>query len=99
MRRGLLAPPLAQERASQGVMGVVVYRRELEHLPELPLGSREVGDPEIRDPERLPDRRLLWLEPPRLLERHGRLRRHALAEASPPELIQVVGLAHRLIVP
>ena len=60
---------------------------------------RPVGDPEVRDPERLADRRLLGLEPPRLLERHRRLGGEPFAQPRPSELIEVVRLAHPSIVP
>ena len=96
VRRRLPAPTLSQQRPSERVVRVVVDGRELEHLAELALGRGPVGDPEVGDPERLPDRRLLRLEPPRLLERHRRLRGEALAQPRPPELVEVVRLAHRL---
>ena len=50
-------------------MGVVVGRRELEHRAELRLGLVPALDAEVRDAERLADRRLVRLAPLRLLER------------------------------
>ena len=64
-------------------MRVVVRRRELEHGAELRLGLAVAPDPEVRDAERLADRRLVRLAALRLLERHGRLRRHPLPEVLP----------------
>src|SRR5262249_59618353 len=49
---------------------------------------------EVGDPERLADRGLVGLEPLRLLERHRRLRGHALAQPPLPLLEAVVRLAH-----
>src|SRR4051794_30418960 len=65
--------PLLLERPPEGVVRVVVRGRELEDEPELGLGLLPPLEPEVRDPERLPDRRLLGLEPLCLLERHRRL--------------------------
>src|SRR5689334_3057255 len=99
MGRCLPVASLAEERAAERVVRVVVDRRELEHLAELALGGGPIGDAEVRDAERLTDRGLLGLEPARLLERHRRLRRKALAQTSAAELVEVVRLAHGSIVP
>src|SRR5262249_36112205 len=69
---------------------------ELEHLAELRLGLGVAVDAEVRDPERLADRRLLRLAPLRLLERDRRLRGAALLEVGPALLEEVERLAHRL---
>ena len=61
---------------------------------ELALGLAVALDAEVRDPERLADRRLVRLAPLRLLERHGRLRGHALASDAAGPAGTVVGLAH-----
>ena len=72
---------LLLERAAERVVRVVVGRRELlDDRPELALGLLPAVQPEVRDAERLADRRLLGLEPLRLLERDGRLRGHALSQ-------------------
>src|SRR6188472_3677491 len=80
-------------------MRVVVDRRQLEHLAELALGRGPVSDPEVRDPERFADRGLLGLQPARLFERHGRLRRETLTQTGTTQLVKVVCLTHRPIVP
>src|SRR2546430_6657563 len=82
------------ERTAERVVRVVVSRRDLEHRAELLLRFLVTLDAEIRDPERLADRRLVRLPPLCLLQRHRRLRRPALPEVGPPLLIEVVGLAH-----
>ena len=78
-------------------MGVVVRRRELEDGAELRLRLLPALDPEVRDPERLADRRLVGLEPLRLLERDGRLRGHALLEVGAALLEEVVRVGHRCL--
>ena len=75
-------------------MRVVVGRRELEDRPELVGGLVVAADAEVRDPERLADRRLVRLPPLRLLERHGRLCRHPLLQVPAALLEVVVDLAH-----
>jgi hypothetical protein len=75
---------------------VVVVRGELEDRSELRRGLVVAADAEVRDPERLADRRLVRLAPLRLLERHGRLRGHPLLEMPPALLEIVVDLAHHL---
>ena len=77
VRLGLAA--LLLERAAERVVRVVVGRRELEHGAELGLGLLPAREAEVGDPERLADRRLLRLEPLRLLEHDRGLRRHALS--------------------
>src|SRR5581483_5614869 len=90
--------PQVLERAAERVVRIVVGRREiLDDRPELPFGVAPAGEPEVGDAERLANRRLLWLEPLRLLERHGRLRGHAASEpllALAEELVGAV-VAHR----
>src|SRR5581483_9137113 len=54
---------LLVEGARERVVGVVVGRRHVDHRPELRLRLLPAAKPEVRDPERLPDRRLLRLEP------------------------------------
>jgi hypothetical protein len=85
---------LLLERAAQRVVGVVVGRRELEHRTELALGLAPALDAEVRDPERLADRRFVRLEPLRLLERDGGLRGHALLQVAATLLEEVVGVRH-----
>jgi hypothetical protein len=92
VRLELLA--LFLQRPSEPVVGVVVGRRELEHGPEFPLGFVIALDPQVRDPERLADRRLLRLAPLGLLEGHGRLGGPPLLQVGPSLLVEVVGLAH-----
>ena len=82
MLAGLVVASLVPQRAAERVVRVVVGGRELEHLAELLFGLRPARDPEVGDPERLADRCLLRLEPLRLLERDGRLRRHAVAKVA-----------------
>ena len=91
VRLGLAA--LLLERPAERVVRVVVGRRELEHGAELGLGLVPAAQPEVGDPERLADRGLVGLEPLGLLERHGRLRGHALAQPLSALLEEVVGLA------
>src|SRR6188768_40632 len=57
VRLGVLA--LLLERTPERIVRVVVGGRELEHLAELLFGLVVALDPEISDPERLSDRRLL----------------------------------------
>src|SRR5256714_7151171 len=85
---------LLLEAAAERVVRVVVGRRKLEHLPELGLGLLPAVDAEVRDPERLADRRLVRLAALRLLERDRRLRGAALLQVGPALLEEVVGLAH-----
>jgi hypothetical protein len=87
---------LLLEAAAERVVRVVVGRRQLEHRAKLVLGLGVATDPEVRDPEPLPDRGLVGLALLRLLERHRRLRGHALRElvAAPPE--EVVGVGHSM---
>ena len=73
-------------------MRVVVGRRELEHRAELRLGLLPAVDAEVRDAERLADRRLLGLAALRLLERDRRLRGVAVLEVGLPLLEEVVCL-------
>src|SRR5207247_679528 len=88
-------PPAAGlEAAAEGVVRVVVHGRELEHNAELLLRLAVPADPEVRDPERLADRRLVRLAALRLLERHRRLRRATLPEMRPALLEELVDLAH-----
>ena len=76
---------LLLERPAEGVVRVVVGRVELVgNGAELALGLLPACEPEVGDPERLTDRRLLGLEPLRLLERDRRLRRHAAAQPLRP---------------
>ena len=93
VRLGVVA--LQLEAAAESVVGEVVGRRELEDLPKL--GGRLVGpaQAQVGDPEGLPDRGLLRLEPLGFLERDGGLGGHAVAEMSPPLLVQLVRVAHR----
>ncbi len=86
---------LLLERAAERVVRVVVRRRELEHRPELRLRLLPALDPEVRDPERLADRRLVRLELLRLLERDGRLRGHAVLQVGPALLEEVIRVGHR----
>ena len=93
VRLGGLA--LLLQAAAERVVRVVVGRRELEHRAELLLGLVVAADAEVRDAERLADRRLVRLAPLRLLERDGRLRGHAVLEVRAALLEEVVGrLAH-----
>src|SRR5688572_16736890 len=89
-------PALLLERAAERVMGVVVGGRELEHGAELGLRLGPALDPEVRDAERLADRRLVRLEPLRLLERDGRLGGHAVPEMLATLLEEVVRVAHSM---
>src|SRR3954447_9010404 len=77
VRVRLEVAPLLLKAAAERVVRVVVVRRELQQLAELFLGLAPPPDPEVRDPERLADRSLVRLAPLRLLERDGRLGRHA----------------------
>src|SRR4051794_17846314 len=81
-------------------MRVVVGRREvLDDGAELALRVLPACEPEIRDPERLADRCLLWLEPLRLLERHCRLGRQPLPQALLPFSEQVIRVTQRFPFP
>src|SRR6266404_8442618 len=82
---------LLLEAAAEGVMGVVVHRIELEHLAELRLRLFPAANAEVRDPQRLSNRRLLRLAPLRLLECNRRLRRHAALQMRTSLLEQVIG--------
>ncbi len=85
---------LLLERAAERVVRVVVGRGELEHGAELRLCLAPALNPEVRDPERLPDRGLRGLEALRLLERHGGLRRHPAVQVVAALLVEVVGVGH-----
>src|SRR3954451_16383093 len=76
VRVRLALAALLLEAAPERVVGVVVHGRELEQHAELFLGRVPAPDAEVRDAERLADRRLLRLTPLRLLERDRGLRRH-----------------------
>ena len=82
--------PLLVEAAAERVVGVVVHRRDLEHGAELRLRLLPTPQPEVRDAERLADRRLPWLGAAGLLERDCRLRRPAAAESAPSFLVVLV---------
>src|SRR6266487_3984330 len=92
VRLRLLA--LLLQRTPERVVSVVVGRRQLEHDPELPLGFFIALTPQVRDSERLPDRRLLGLALLPRLEGDGRLCRPPLLQVVPSLLVEVVGLAH-----
>src|SRR5262249_17287440 len=68
--------------------------REVERRPELGFRLVVAAEPEVGDPERLADGRLVRLLPLRLFERHGGLRGLAPPEPPPPFLEVVVDLAH-----
>src|SRR5580704_4489170 len=74
---------LLLERSTEGVVGVVVGRREIEHRSELRLGLSPAPEAEVRYPERLADRRLLGFKALGPLQRDRRLRRHSVAEPCP----------------
>src|SRR5262249_37890239 len=93
--RCLASAPLLLEAAPERVVRVVVDGRELEHGAELLLGFGEAAEPEVRDSERLANRRLVGRTALGLLQRDGRLRCHALSEPCPTLLEVVVDLAHR----
>jgi hypothetical protein len=76
-------------------VSVLVGRSKLDELPELRLGLLEPLDPEVRDPERLADRRLLGLASLRLLERDGRLRSAPLPQVLLSLLEELIRFAHR----
>src|SRR5262249_30892738 len=88
---GLALAALLLQAAAERVVRIVVDRRKLEHLAELRLRLLPAPDAEVRDPERLADRRLFRLAPLRLLERHRRLRRHPPLEMGATFLEEVVG--------
>src|SRR5204863_6997957 len=82
---------LLLERAAERIVSVVVGGVELiGDRPELALRVLPPGQPEIGDAERLADRGLLRLQPLRLLERHGRLRRQPRAKPPLPFSKKVV---------
>src|SRR4249919_2768448 len=89
--------PLLLERTTEGVVGVVVGRREFEDGPELRLRLLPALDPEVGDPKRLSDRGLVRLELLRLFERDRRLRGHAVLEMGLALLEVVVRVGHRLL--
>src|SRR5260370_14192649 len=91
MRVRLAHAALLLERAAERVVRVVVDRGELEQLADLGLRLLPARDAEVGDAERLADRCLLWLTLLRLLERDGRLRRHALLELRASLLEESVG--------
>src|SRR5581483_1249596 len=81
---------LLLEAAAERVVRVVVGGRELEQCAELGLRLGPPLDAEVRDPERLADRRLVRLPPLRLFERDRRLRRHALLQVRATALEEAV---------
>ena len=88
-------PALFLERPAERIVRVVVGGCELlDDRPELALRILPACESEVGDSERLADRRLLGLEPLRLLERNRRLRRHAAAKPLLTLTKQLVGLAH-----
>src|SRR5262249_58320014 len=96
----LEVPSLLLETAAERVVRVVVDRRELEHLAELLLCFAPAPDPEVRDPERLADRRLVRLPALRLLERDGGLRGHARPQMAASALEEAVRrFAHAVELP
>ena len=76
-----LAAELVQA-AAERVVRVVVHRRDLEHGAELRLRILPAAEAEVRDAERLSDRRFPRLGSASLLERDGRLRRAARSAAA-----------------
>src|SRR5438046_8975079 len=70
VRLGVLS--LLLERATERVVRVMVGRRQLQHDAELLLRLLVALDAEVRDPERLTDRRLARLAPLGLLKCDGR---------------------------
>src|SRR6266513_1710304 len=92
VRLGVLS--LLLERATERVVRVMVGRRQLQHDAELLLRLLVALDAEVRDPERLADRRLARLAPLGLLQGDGRLRGTSLAEVRSSLLEEVVGLGH-----
>ena len=98
MTGGLVSAPLPLEAATESEMGIVVHRRDVEHRSELALGFPKAPDPEVCDPQGLSDRRLRGFAPLRLFERNRRLSRVPRREMAAALLVEVVGLAHRLVV-
>src|SRR6187402_2774664 len=90
----LLEAALLLEHPAEGVVGVVLGRRQLEQRPELGLRLVPALEAEVRDPERLADRGLVGLALLRLLEGDGGLCRHPLAEVGAALLKEVVRVAH-----
>ena len=88
---------LLLQRSPERIVRVVVRRRKLEHSPELRLRLPPALDPEVRDPERLADRRLVRLELLRFLERDRGLGGHAALQVAPALLKEVIRVAHRLL--
>ena len=84
---------LLLEAAAERVVRVVVDRRELEHGAELLLGVLPALEPEVRDPERLANRRLVRLEALRPLERYRRLRRAPLLRREASDRARLLLLA------
>src|SRR5919109_1117652 len=68
----LVGAALLLEAAAEREVRVVVNGLQLEDGAELLLGLGEAADAEVRDAERLANRRLLRLAPLGLLERYGR---------------------------
>src|SRR5438874_12826005 len=93
---GLSLPAELLERAAEPIVRVVVGRREVEHRAELGLRLGIAPRAEVRDAERLADRRLVRLALLRLLERARSLGGHALLELGPAFLEEVVGLTHAI---
>jgi hypothetical protein len=91
----LLGAALLLEAARKREVRVVVDRLELENGAELLLGLGEAADPEVRDPERLPNRCLLGLPALRLLEGDRRLRVSPLGHVLTALSEEVIRLAHR----
>src|SRR4029079_6023767 len=92
-----LTHPLAA--AAHAVVRVVVRRRRVEDVLELRRRLAVAPQPQVRDAQRLADRRLVRLPPLRLLERYGRLGVVAVLHVRPALLIEVVHgllLIHRL---
>jgi len=75
-------------------VGVVVRGRQLDEDAKLGLGLLPATKAEIRDPERLSNRAGARLAALGLLERDGRLGRHAVAEMRAPALEELVRIAH-----
>jgi hypothetical protein len=74
----------------------MVDRGDLEQLAELSLGLGKAPDAEVRDPERLADRRLRRLALLGLLERNGGLGVQPSSEVVAASSVEVVrGLGHR----
>ena len=93
MLGGVLWPAEAIERSCQRAVREWIGRRELDELAELRCCLVPAADAEVRDAERLANRRLLGLATLRLLERDRRLARPAAAKVSKALLEKVVRLA------